>query len=139
MQFRKAGDRFFVYVEQGESVLETLTEFCTNQNISNGQLFGIGALKNIQLGAYNPDTKQYTRKTFSGDYELISCQGNITLLEGKPFIHTHVTIGDHDCNIKGGHLFAATVAVVGEFIVLPLAGDAKREMNSKIGLAVWDL
>ena len=139
MQYRKSGDRYFVYIEKEESVLETLTDFCSARKINNGQVFGIGAIKDVELGAYDPETKHYTRKVFTGSYELISFQGNIMLLDGKPFIHAHVTIGDHDFKIKGGHLFAARVAVVGEFIVLPLAGDAKRELDPEIRLAVWKL
>ncbi len=139
MQYRKAGDRYFVYIEKEESVLETLTDFCSTRKINNGQVFGIGAIKDVELGAYDPETKQYTRKVFAGSYELISFQGNIMLLDGEPFIHAHVTIGDHDCKIKGGHLFAAIVAAVGEFIVLPLTGDARREPDPDIGLATWKL
>ncbi|MFH1851565.1 MAG: PPC domain-containing DNA-binding protein [Candidatus Neomarinimicrobiota bacterium] len=137
MQYRKAGDRYFVYIRKNEPVLETLTEFCIAHNIDNGQLSGIGALKDIEIGAFDPDTKQYTRKLYAGNYELIACQGNITLLDGKPFIHAHVSLGDHGFNLVGGHLFAGQVAVVGEFIIIPLAGDAHREFDPEIGLSTW--
>ncbi len=139
MQSKKVGDRYFVYVQKDESVNETLTAFCHEKGINNGLVFGIGALKNIELGAYDPETRHYTRKKFGGNWELIACQGNITVLDGKPFIHAHVTIGDHDFNLKGGHLFGAEVAVVGEFVILPLEGDAKREADPDIGLATWKL
>lgn len=139
MKFRKVDDRYFVYIEKEESVLKTLTDFCSARKINNGQVFGIGAIKDVELGAFDPETKQYTRKVFTGCYELISFQGNIMLLDDKPFIHAHVTISDHNFKIKGGHLFAAIVAAVGEFIVLPLAGDARREPDPEIGLATWKL
>ncbi len=139
MEFRKVDNCYYVYVQKDESVLETLTKFCNDNGIQNGQVFGIGAIKDIELGAYDLDTKHYTRKLFEGTWELIGMQGNITILDNAPFIHAHVTIGDHDFNVKGGHLFAGNVAVVGEFIIIPLAGDAKRKSNQEIGLATWKL
>ncbi len=139
MKFRKLEDRYFVYVEKNESVVDVLTNFCIDHNIANGKISGIGAIKEIELGAYDPDEKVYTRKVYADSHELVSCQGNITLLDGKPFIHAHITIGDHHFNIMGGHLFAAKVAAVGEFVILPLDGDIKREFNDDVGLATWDM
>ena len=139
MEFRKVDNCYYVYVQKDEPVLETLTDFCKDHGIQNGQVFGIGAIKDVELGAYDLDTKHYTRQLFEGSWELIGMQANITQLDNEPFIHAHVTIGDHDFNVKGGHLFAGNVAVVGEFIIVPLSGDARRESNPEIGLATWKL
>ena len=76
---------------------------------------------------------------FEDAHELISFDGNITLKDGKPFLHAHVLLGDHAMNVFGGHLFETTVAVVGEFIIRKVNGNARRTLNSKIGLATWDL
>ena len=139
MEFRKVDNCYYVYVQKDEPVLETLTGFCKDYGIQNGQVFGIGAIKDVELGAYDLDTKHYTRQLFEGSWELIGMQANITQLDNEPFIHAHVTIGDHNFNVKGGHLFAGNVAVVGEFIIVPLSGDARRESNPEIGLATWKL
>ena len=50
MQFQKLNNSFIVYVEKGEKVMETLTNFCIENNIHSGQLAGIGAVKNIDIG-----------------------------------------------------------------------------------------
>ena len=59
----------------------------------------------------------------------------IMLKDGEPFIHAHITISDHSLNGKGGHLFEAKVAAVGEFILRKINADGKREFDSNIGLA----
>lgn len=139
MQFKQHGTTYFVYLEKGEPVIDVLTNFCKEQNILNGYITGIGAVNNIELGAYDSNSKEYLKKIFKEDHELITYQGNIMLLDDEPFIHTHITIGNHNMEIFGGHLFSMNVAVVGEFIIHKIDGNSKRTFNDKIGLATWDL
>ncbi len=139
MQFKQHDNTYFVYLEKGEYVVKELTNFCKEHNISNGYITGIGAMNNIELGAYDSNSKEYIKKTFKEDHELITYQGNIMLLDEKPFIHAHITIGNHNMEIFGGHLFSMNVAVVGEFIIHKVEGKSKRTFNDKIGLATWDL
>lgn len=139
MQYQNYGETFFVYIEQGETVLSTLTKFCEEHKISNGQVSGIGAVKEIEIGAYDLENQVYIKKTIPEILELVSCQGNVTLLNEKPFLHLHVTLSDHSLQTKAGHLFEMTVAAVGEFIIRKLDGAATREFNPNIGLASWCL
>ena len=139
MQFKQTDNIYQVYLEKGESVVDELTKFCKEQNILNGYITGIGAVNNIGLGAYDSKKGEYIKKTFKNAHELITYQGNIMLLDNEPFIHAHVTIGNHDMEIFGGHLFSANIAVVGEFIINKVDGNSKRTFNDKIGLATWDL
>ncbi len=139
MQYQQYDDTYFVYVEKNEPVMETLTQFCKDHGIYNGTVSGIGAVKNATIGAYDIPKQSYIKVTFDDARELLSCDGNITLLDGEPFIHIHLTLGDHDMNTKGGHLFEMDVAAVGEFVIKKLHGDASRKMNADIGLATWCL
>ena len=135
MQYKSDGDTYIISVEQNESVMETLTEFCNEHAIKNGQLSGIGAISNIEIGAYDLGTQEYTRTLFKDTWELVSFQGNILLKDNEPFVHAHVTISNHQFETRGGHLFDATVAIVGEFILRKISTDGKRELNPSIGLA----
>ena len=74
------------------------------------------------------------RQNFEDTWELVSYQGNISLKDDIPFIHAHVAISDHNLDIKGGHLFEATVAAVGEFILRKIDNNVYRELNEDIGL-----
>lgn len=135
MQYKQDGDTYIIYVQQEEPIMETLTQFCKDNGIRNGQISGIGAINKIEIGAYDLENKVYVRYNFPELYELVSFQGNIILKDGEPFIHAHVTISDHNLVTKGGHLFEATVAAVGEFILRKINTDGKRELDPKIGLA----
>jgi len=139
MQFKQIDNIFQVYLEKGESVVEELTNFCKEQNILNGYITGIGAVNYIELGAYDTKAGEYIKENFNEDHELITYQGNIMLLDNKPFIHAHITIGNHNMELYGGHLFRANIAVVGEFIIQKIDGKSKRTFNDDIGLATWNL
>ena len=139
MKVEHSGQNFLVYIQIDEPVMETLTSVCKNNGIINGQISGIGAVKEIEMGAYDLDSKSYLRKQYPDNHELISFQGNITLKNGNPFIHAHITIGNHDLHTRGGHLFEMKVAVVGEFIIRNIESNVHREFDKNIGLAVWCL
>ena len=136
MQSKQVNKTYFIFLEKDEPVMKTLTEFCRKNGIQNGEISGIGAVKNIEIGAFDPGSKSYIHKIFDKTHELISCMGNVTLKDEVPFIHAHITFGDHDMNVKGGHVFAMTVAVVGEFYIRNFDGAIHRELNGDIGLAV---
>ena len=139
MQFKQHENTYFVYLEKGESVVMELTNFCKEHKIYNGYISGIGAVNNIELGSYDSKNGEYIKKIFKDNHELITTQGNIMLLNDEPFIHVHITIGNHNMEIFGGHLFSAKVAVVGEFVINKIDGNSRRTMNDDIGLAVWNL
>ena len=113
MQFQKIDNSYIVYVEKGEKVMETLTQFCIDRNITSGQLSGIGAVKNIDIGAYDLASKDYIHKIYDSILELLSFQGNVTIKDNEPFIHAHITLGNHHMEVSGGHLFEMEVAAVG--------------------------
>jgi len=139
MKFKQYENTYFIYLEKGESVVKELTIFCKEHKINNGYISGIGAVNNIELGSYNSKNGEYIKKIFKDNHELITTQGNIMLLNDEPFIHVHITIGNHNMEIFGGHLFSAKVAVVGEFVINKIDGNSRRTMNDDIGLAVWNL
>ena len=139
MQFQKVKNSYIVHVEKGEKIVESLTNFCKQNNIHSAQLAGIGAVKNIDIGAYDIDTKDYIHRVFDEILELLSFQGNIALKDGEPFLHAHITLGNHDMEVFGGHLFEMEVAAVGEFIIHDFQNETHRKLNEDIGLATLSL
>ena len=50
-----------------------------------------------------------------------------------------ITISNHDMNTRGGHLFEAKVAVVGEFFLRTVDNTVYRQLNKEVGLPTWCL
>ena len=135
MQYKQDGDTYIIHIQQNEKVMATLTQFCIDNEIQNGQISGIGAIKDIELGAYVLEEQEYIVYNVKEIWELTSYQANIQLKDGEPIIQAHINISDHKMNVKGGHLFEATVAAVGEFVLRKINTDGKRVLDPEIGLA----
>ena len=108
------------------------------EQIVSGWINGIGAIENITIGAYDLNNKTYIKKDLDGVYELTSLMGNITLKDGSPFMHIHVSLSDHNCKALGGHLFDANISIAGEFIINTFSDHIKRTYNEQIGLHLMD-
>lgn len=139
MKFRIDDDRVLLTLAQGDYINRTFEVFAEAQGIGCAWLNGIGALENPEIGYYSIGEKSYHRKQFMGEYELTSLIGNITMKEGKPFSHTHITFSDTKYHVFGGHLFDAKITAAGEFIMQFSDNNITREMNKDIGLPLWCL
>ena len=134
MIYQKDKDRYFLRIDKDESLFLSLETFAREENLKSGHLSGIGALKNCELGFYHLHTKTYDRKMFSQEAELLSLDGNLSILDGKPFFHIHTVLGGEDFKCYGGHLFSADVAVTCEVNFRPLDLEVERRPNAEIGL-----
>jgi len=130
------GRTFVGRVAAGEDALRAITEFVQKKKIACGKVSGIGALSKVKIGYF--DGERYHYKDFVEAVEIASLQGNISLKDGKPFLHVHVSIADKDFNSYGGHLAESEVFCL-EFIVQEFLGDEYvRLSDQEIPLAVWD-
>ena len=139
MKFRIDKSRAYMTLAKGDNINKTFESFAEVKGIGCAWLNGIGALENPEIGYYSLEDKAYRRKKFKGEYELTSLIGNITLKEGKPFSHTHITFSDTEFRVFGGHLFNANITAAGEFIMQFGSDEINREMNARIGLPLWCL
>jgi hypothetical protein len=98
----------------------------------------IGAVSDIELGFYDINSKEYIWKKFSGDHEIVSAIGNITLLGKNPFLHLHAVIADKEFPY-GGHVKRAIAGAIAEIIVHAGELPLYRAMDSDIGLNLWKI
>ena len=134
MQYQKIKKDYFIYIEKNEMVMKTITDFCISEGINNAKISGIGAVKNSEIGAYDIFKKKYIRKEFLETWELVSFEGNVTLKDKLPFVHSHVVLSNHDMETIGGHLFETTISAVGEFFLRRFDGGGYRNLNEDVGL-----
>lgn len=139
MQYTPYDKGFLIRIDRKEEVTSTLTKFLEENEIQAGSVQGLGALKDVELGFYDLEARTYLRKTIPETVELIQYMGNITLLEGKPFIHAHAVVSGSDFIARSGHFFEGVVAVTGEFLVTPADWNVNRAMDEEVGLNLMDL
>ncbi len=139
MKYRRERDgRLIVSLERGDDLRAEVERLAIREKIVAAELSAIGAIENPELGFYDLPKKEYVRKPFSGIWEVVSLQGNLTLRDGTPFLHAHIAISGNDFHVFGGHLFDGHAGVVIEMIVHPLEIPLHRLPCEEIGLARWE-
>jgi uncharacterized protein len=138
MQSFETKQGYVVRLDPGEELLGTLTRFVTEAGIQGGVIRGIGAVVKTTLGYFDLHEKTYDKREYPDDMELVSCDGNITWLDGAPMIHAHATISGPDYVARSGHLFGAEIAITGEFFITPTSLKINRAPDERTGLNLID-
>ena len=139
MHYKKSGSIYILRIDRGEEIVSTLKDFCAGQKITLGTVQGIGAVGNAVIGLFETKTKDYHTTTLSGDHEITSLVGNITTMDGKPYLHLHITLSDATYLAFGGHLTSAVVSGTCELFIQVMDGWLERKFDAGVGLNVFDL
>jgi len=139
MKFKRTENGYYLKLDRGEEVIGSLTEFAEQEDITAAVFSGIGAFKDLEVGYYDLENREYPRQEFKGSYEVLSCKGNFALKDGKPVPHCHIVFSDIHYQAHGGHLFRATVEVTGEFYFATDGENLERRYDESVGLSLWDL
>lgn len=139
MLYRRENAGYLVRLKKGEDVLGGLLALVEKEKIQGGFFFGLGAVRKVTLGFYDIIKQEYTKKEFEGDFEAANLTGNISYVEGKPFIHCHATIAKEDLQAVAGHLFGGEVAVTLEVMVMPTQLLLERKFDTEVKLNLLDI
>ncbi len=139
MQNRKAAPGYLLRLELGEKFNETLLSFCEKEGINAAHFTAVGAVEQVELGFYDLPSKTYSFRLFTTPMELVSMTGNISLVEGKPFIHAHGVFSDEKFATFGGHVKDAIAGPTIEIFLTSLEGEISRKMDEEMGLKLLDL
>jgi predicted DNA-binding protein with PD1-like motif len=104
------------------------------EQIKLATVTGLGAVDNVTLGIFSPDTKQFKANMFHADFEIVSLTGTITTQRGRPYAHLHMAVSDLAARCFGGHLNRAVVSATAEIVIQVLPGEIDRQPDPKIGL-----
>ena len=138
MDFRQSAGGYTVRLDRGEEIVSTLTGFLAEQGVRAGALTAIGAVDEAELGLFSMERKEYLRRDFSGEYEIVALTGNVSTLDGEPFAHLHVLLSDQDFAVIGGHLFRARVSVTCEIDLVVQEGEITRRPDALTALKLMD-
>jgi uncharacterized protein len=86
------------------STLNHGEKFASEQGLAASHFTAIGAFKEVMLGYFNCDEKQYEKIPVHEQVEVLSLVGDITVNDSKPNIHAHVVLGRQDGSTRGVHL-----------------------------------
>jgi hypothetical protein len=127
---------FLASLEHGTDWREEIEEFAAREGIESAWFNAMGAVADAELWYYDQDDTEYRSVTFDEPLEVAACVGNVSLLDGDPFAHTHAVLSRPSGQAVAGHLNAATV-FVGEVYLRSFEESLAREHDEQTELDLW--
>ncbi len=129
------GERTFALIfETGDNPVKIIGEFAKELNLTGASFTAIGAFKDVTLGYFDLDKKDYIKNKINEQVEVLSMIGNIALYKEVHKVHSHVVVGKRDGTAHGGHLLAAFVRPTLEVIVVETPNYLRRLYNDEYKL-----
>ncbi len=134
-----AGRKLMGRLAKGADLLEALEEQCRLHHITLGEVRALGAVTKARVGYYKQDIQKYMFLELDRPLEILSLIGNISLKDGQPMVHAHVTLGDEEGRAYGGHLAAGTPVFACEFVIEACESEQifQRTLDEETGLFLW--
>jgi len=139
MEYKRIEDKIVFRLEIGEALMESVQKIAASENVKLASISGIGACSKIEMGYIDLSIKDYVFKIFEGNMEILQATGNITLKDGEPFPHIHISVANEECKAFGGHLNEATISATFEGVMTIMDHEINREFNEDLGLALMNV
>ena len=94
--------------EAGDEAMAGLKQFAEQHRLGAAQITGIGAFRDVTLGYFNWEKKEYQKIPVNEQVEVLSLIGDVAQ-EKKPKVHVHIVVGRSDGTTRGGHLMEGHV------------------------------
>jgi len=122
----------------GCDLLEELTNICIERGVNLGRVQAIGAVQKANIGFYDQENRTYRFSAIDHPLEIVNLLGNISIKDGKPFVHAHIALSNEAGVSYGGHLASGTIVFACEFILEAFDGpDFNRCFDEETGLPLW--
>lgn len=134
MNYRRFGNQVVVRLDLGDEVISALSDVQSKEKIRLAYVTGIGAVDKATIGTFDISKQEYFKQTLTGDMEIVNLAGNISEMDGKPYLHLHIVLAGLDGKAFGGHLNEAIVSGTGEIVLTCIDGVVDRKRDDKVGL-----
>jgi len=139
MKYFVFGPTYLIRLDEGEKIIESLRSLCEQDKITAGFLNGLGAVREAELGWFDRDAKDYRVLRVEEPCEIVSLYGNVSLLDGQPFLHCHIVLADGGFGVRGGHLREAVVSATCEITLTRFFDEIRRKRDKSTGVYLLDL
>jgi predicted DNA-binding protein with PD1-like motif len=136
----KPGRRFVGRLPHGKDLITSIEDFCKASSIQMATFSVIGAVSSATLGAYDQKQQVYATFTQEEPLEIVSCTGNVSLLDQDSVVHAHIILGNLEGKTLGGHVFSETIIYAAEIDLQELTGNTlERAYDDTTGLMLWKI
>jgi predicted DNA-binding protein with PD1-like motif len=127
LEYKRSGNFIVIRLDEGDRIIESIEKICHEEGVTSGVIItAVGALKECKL-----IFRRGCQGEFHEHFEIIG-NGNISVLDGKPKVHLHIS-GGNDSKQVSGHLVEGVVTVFCEVIIQALQGfRMEREKDASL-------
>jgi predicted DNA-binding protein with PD1-like motif len=137
MDYRRFGDTIVARLDKGEEIHEQLRLIALKEDIKLASVSALGAVDDVTVGVFVTQEKRYHANRFTGDMEIVSLTGTVSTMNGAFYPHLHMSAGDVDGHVFGGHLNRAVISATCEMVIRVIDGQVDRKFDENIGLNLF--
>ncbi len=134
----KLGRFFLCGLKHDSELARSIVKFAKGKRVKMAAFIVVGAVKQARLAYYDQVNHEYQKIDLDKPLEIANCFGNLSLKDGKPFVHIHALLADKAGKTHAGHLIRATVFAAELHLQELLGKKLEREYDQTTGLALWD-
>lgn len=139
MFYVRHGDTYILRFEEDEIFPDRFLEFLAAEEIGAGSFTAIGAMSRTTVAYFDTGAREYLDKEFDEQMEVLALAGNVSMHDGAPLAHAHITLGRRDYSVVGGHLRHGVVRPTLELVLRVLPEPVQRKIDPAYGLPGLDL
>lgn len=126
--------KMVVRFDPGEEIFSGLTQFAKTIGINAAFVSGLGSAKEVELGFFDPKTREFQKTVFSEPVEILSIEGNMGILDTEAIVHIHGTFGLQNFQVIGGHIHRLVVGATVELMIDTMGGELHKAYDEESGL-----
>lgn len=142
MDYRRFGDAWYIRMDKGDEIMDSLLALCRREGIASATYSGIGGCQSAEIQTFIPERGAFETERIEGLLELVSLMGNvISDASGAPHHHTHALFAftrDGQHCVRAGHLKSTVVLYTAEIELRPVCGGViGSQLNEETGTGFW--
>lgn len=139
MKYQRFEQTIIVRMDKGEDIVEQVKNVALKENIKLASISALGAINEFTVGVFKTKEKKYYANEFKGDFEIVSLTGTINTMNNEYYSHMHLSAGNAQGQVFGGHLNKAIVSATCEMVIQIINGEVDRYFDEEVGLNLLKL
>ena len=139
MKYQRFEQTIIVRMDKGEDIVEQVKNVALKEKIKLASISALGAINEFTVGVFKTKEKKYYANEFKGDFEIVSLTGTINTMNDEYYSHMHLSAGNDQGQVFGGHLNKAIVSATCEMVIQIINGEVDRYFDEEVGLNLWKI
>jgi predicted DNA-binding protein with PD1-like motif len=138
MNYREvtATDEYVGRLDHGADWRAEIESLADEEEVDAGWFTALGSVQDAEIWFYDQAELEYHPVEFDEPLEVASCVGNVALLDGERFAHTHAVLSRPSGQTIAGHLDSGTV-FAGEVHLRAFDDELVRQHDETTDLDLW--